>query len=167
MANISKHEMLASDLIMSRLYSDVNTLDPESCWLWKRATVKDGYGVMRRKIDKKPFTIFVHRLSWFSQYGEIPDGAVIDHTCHNPAECQDGRNCQHRRCINPNHLKLSTFKENLAKGSAVRGNVGMCKNNLHPWTADNVKVWKSGKRVCASCHYETTKRNSKKVGSRA
>lgn len=157
--------MLANDLLLSRLYADVNTLDTESCWLWKKSTVKDGYGLLRRKINGKPLNIFVHRLSWVSQYGEIPDGMVVDHTCHDPATCSGGTSCQHRRCINPNHLALTTMKENVAKGVSVRANVGLCRNNLHEWTKENTTTWANGKTVCKACHYETTKRNTKKVGN--
>jgi len=164
MASIQKHEMLANDLLLSRLYAGVNTLDTKSCWLWNKSIVKDGYGLMRRKINGKALNIFVHRLSWVTQYGEIPDGMVVDHTCHDPATCIGGTACQHRHCINPNHMRLTTTKDNVAKGASVRANVGLCRNNLHEWTESNIKTWANGKTVCKACHYETTKRNAKKVG---
>lgn len=163
MATIEKHEMLANDLLLNRLFADVNVLDSESCWLWNKSVVKDGYGKMRRIINGKQHAIFVHRLSWFSQFGEIPDGMVVDHTCHDPAICAGGTTCEHRRCINPNHMQLTTMKDNVAKGSSVRSNVGLCKNNLHKWTKDNIRTWSSGKTVCMPCHRETTRRNVKKV----
>lgn len=162
-ATIQKHEMLANDLLLSRLYADVNTLDTESCWLWKKSVIKDGYGLLRRKINGKAFNIFVHRLSWITQYGEIPDGMVVDHTCHNPADCSGGVTCQHRRCINPSHLALTTTKQNLAKGSGFRSNVGLCKNNLHKWTEANIKTWKnSGKTVCIPCVNAQAKRGKER-----
>lgn len=164
MATIQKHEMLANDLLLNRLYADVNTLDTESCWLWNKSIVKDGYGKMRRIVNGKQHAIFVHRLSWVSQYGEIPDGMVVDHTCHDPETCSGGTACQHRRCINPSHLALTTMKENIAKGASFRANVGLCKNNLHEWTKENTKTWKSGKTVCISCVRAQAKRAKERAG---
>lgn len=164
MATIQKYEMLANDLLIDRLYADVNVLDSESCWLWNKSTVKDGYGKMRRIINGKQLPIFVHRLSWYTQFGEIPDGMVVDHTCHNPATCAGGPTCEHRRCINPNHMRLTTMKDNISKGSSVRANVGLCKNNLHEWIDENTKIWSSGKKVCLPCVKAQAKRAKERTG---
>lgn len=49
-----------------------------------------------------------HRLLWIIEYGDIPDGLVIDHVCRN------------RTCCNLDHLELVTNLENIARGSYVR-----------------------------------------------
>ena len=41
-----------------------------------------------------------HRLVWTEHYGEIPEGLMVRHLCHNP------------ECINIEHLALGTAKEN-------------------------------------------------------
>lgn len=160
-ATIKKHEMLANENTLKKLFEDINVLDIDSCWVWKKAKVKDGYGKLTTKIKSKSYTIFAHRLSWYVQYGEIPNDMIIDHTCHNPKECAGGKDCSHRACINPSHLSLVTYKENIAKGGTVNLNRGMCKNNIHEWVDDNIKIWASGKKVCLPCHQATTKRNAK------
>lgn len=68
----------------------------ESCWFWTGNLTQDGYGVWRcnAKVHR------AHRYSYEISVGEIPDGMQIDHTCHN------------RSCVNPNHLRLATNKQN-------------------------------------------------------
>lgn len=79
---------------------------PLGCWLWLGATVKGGYG-----------TLFwqgrnwgTHRLSYTRHVGEIPAGYVIDHTCHVHA------------CLNPEHLRLATPRENSQNRAGLPSN---------------------------------------------
>lgn len=44
---------------------------------------------------------YAHRVSYEMAFGHIPDGMVIDHTCHN------------RKCVTPSHLQAVTQKQNL------------------------------------------------------
>jgi hypothetical protein len=154
--NIKKYESLASETHLARLYSEVNTLDSDSCWNWTGSKVKDGYGAMVRQIDNKKFTIFVHRLSWTLQNGEIPDGMVVDHTCHTSDIDNCKGACEHRSCINPAHLRITTFAENLRikrsnPHTQTNEETGVCHNKLHKWEVGSYTVWKSGKRTCNEC----------------
>ena len=156
-----KYEMLASEFHLSRLYSNVNTLDSQSCWNWTGAKVKDGYGVVARKIKGKKYNIFVHRLSYYSQFGEIPNGMVIDHTCHTAEidSCKDV--CQHRSCVNPSHLRVVSIKENVKTQRTHSSywnseTFGQCRNG-HKWEEGSFKVYKSGKRSCNTCRKEYNK----------
>lgn len=83
------------------------------CWEWLGAKVK-GYG--RFGVDSKD--VYAHRFSYEEAYGTIPSGLVIDHICYNPV------------CVNPEHLRAVTPKQNLEnragaqvnnKSSGVRG----------------------------------------------
>jgi hypothetical protein len=153
--NIKKHEMLADDAAIARLFDGVNVLDYKSCWIWDGAKVKDGYGFVARQIDGKRRTIFVHRLSWVTYFGEVPDGMVVDHTCHTADIDNCIGECKHRACFNPYHLRTVSFSENLRIKRPPLGSKnedrGLCSNRLHIWEEGSYTVWKDGKRTCNQC----------------
>lgn len=68
----------------------------ESCWNWTGAIRNDGYG----SFSLNGIKVMAHRFSWSHFNGNIPDGELIDHMCHN------------RACVNPEHLRLATYKQN-------------------------------------------------------
>ena len=111
-STIKKHEMSAREKTILKFKSRINKNNKNECWIWQGVKTPDNYGYIRQcnmidgKIDSY-INIFVHRLSYYVNYGEIPNGLVVDHICHDPSECQKGIDCQHRLCINPTHLKLS------------------------------------------------------------
>ena len=154
----SSKEGLASWDLLERMFNNVNVLDTDSCWLWDNTINREGYGITTRKIDKKVYGLLVHRVSYYNTYGSIPEGMVVDHSCHSPQNCINGVRCQHRRCYNPHHLRLLTRAENTAVGANPRINVGLCRNNLHAWTDENVYTYPSGKQMCMTCQKEQYKR---------
>ena len=151
-------EGLASWDLIERMFNNVNALNSAQCWLWDGILNSEGYGVVRRTLKKKVYGLLVHRISYYNTYGLIPEGYVVDHSCHNPQTCVNGFKCQHRRCYNPHHLCLLTRAENTKAGANPRANVGVCRNNLHAWTEDNVQIYASGKKICVACKKEQLKR---------
>lgn len=78
-----------------------------SCWIWTGPLKDHGYATL--SFEGKIW--YAHRLSYFLNAGEIPDGMDIDHACHV------------RSCVNPAHLQAVTRKQNLENQSgAHRGN---------------------------------------------
>lgn len=74
------------------------------CWLWAGRINLAGYGLVRYENQNE----LAHRLVYSLLAGEIPDSALLRHTCDN------------RMCVNPHHLKLGTTYDNNAD-TAARG----------------------------------------------
>ena len=71
----------------------------EACWEWGGYKTR-GYGRFGFRRINKSVSFSAHRFSYELARGEIPDGLVIDHACHN------------RGCVNPEHLRVVTTKQN-------------------------------------------------------
>ena len=71
------------------------------CWEWSGCLRgKSGYGAARHGGK----TVDAHRLSWILNNGAIPDGLFVLHACDN------------RICVNLQHLRLGTPKDNYIDG---------------------------------------------------
>jgi len=85
----------------------------ESCWLWTGYCGKFGHG--RFGYDGKK--VLAHRFSWLLAGNEIPEGMCILHAPHVI--------CGHPNCVNPAHLRVGSFAENMrdtiSDGTSNRG----------------------------------------------
>ena len=79
----------------------------DSCWEWVGRRDKHGYGRANTSVGGR----FAHRLSWFIKHGSISD-LTIDHACHNTS------------CVNPDHLRPATTKQNAENLLPVRAASG-------------------------------------------
>lgn len=76
----------------------------DECWHYARAIHCTGYGMFYYTTDDgKEHCDLAHRVMWFSEGREIPDGYELDHLC------------RVRRCINPAHLEAVTHQENMKR----------------------------------------------------
>ena len=98
---------------------------------------------------------YEHRIAYREARGEIPDGMVLDHICHDPATCPSpNKNCPHRSCVNPWHLEPKSRGDNIARGYNINAAKTHCMNG-HPFDDDNTYVNPStGSRVCRVCYRE-------------
>lgn len=85
------------------------------CWEWSRSRRKDGYGQIMYAGKQRT----THRLAYELAHGSIPDGAQINHRCHN------------RACINPDHLYAGSQLDNMR--DTVRDGLH-CFGDDHPGT---------------------------------
>lgn len=69
---------------------------------WTGYRMKNGYGLIRTTTNASDPQTLAHRAAWIVERGEIPAGRVVMHTCDNPA------------CVNIDHLKIGSHKENTA-----------------------------------------------------
>lgn len=124
---------------------------PNGCWEWTGRITKKGYGVVGS-------SKLVHRVMAEANIGEIPPGMWVDHVCHNlDATCQP-QSCQHRRCCNPEHLRIVTPRENLYatpnSPAFINSQKTHCKHG-HPFAGDNLFYSTDGRgkptRRCRIC----------------
>src|SRR5262245_48912010 len=118
------------DEIMSRV-----EFEPMSgCWLWAYPCTVHGYGVL--VVRQKHFV--AHRVFFEHFKGPIPDGLFLDHKC------------RVRCCVNPDHLRIVTPREN-----ALFNNDSVVANNYRRRTAvcGHPLVTQPGRRFrsCPEC----------------
>ena len=137
MESVDKPSALGS-LIMENHWSSkpiTYIIDNNGCYNCNSHKIDGGYP--RKKVNGK--TVKISRLIYSKYYlngGEIPKGFVIMHKCDNTI------------CINPEHLKIGTQKENIAdmflKG---RANKATGENHGHSKITDKqtVEIYYSNK----------------------
>ena len=89
------------------------------CWLWTAATYSNGYGHFGVNATRGALA---HRFAWELLVAPIPEGKMLDHECHN------------RLCVNPQHLRVATAKQNLENQGVLRSDnkSGIRGVNWHP-----------------------------------
>ena len=104
------------------------TNDQNQCWLWTAYRNALGYGVVRW-MNK---TSLAHRVAWIINFGDVPEGLLVCHTCDNPP------------CNNPSHLFLGTNEDNMndmiSKGrQAGAPRESNSKHKLNEWQVEEIR----------------------------
>ena len=74
------------------------------CWIWTGTKTLDGYGM----VNRSGFHGYSHRYYFLEEYGEIPEGAHLDHLC------------LQRACCRPSHLEPVTPKINAQRSRVAK-----------------------------------------------
>ncbi len=102
-----------------------------SCWEWQGSKCSDGYGNFTTHHKGKTYK--AHRYSYEQIVETVPEGMVLDHICHN------------RSCVNPDHLRVVTRKQNGENrlGPRIDNTTGFLGVHLNK---------KTGKYYCVVAH---------------
>ncbi|PYY63599.1 HNH endonuclease [Curtobacterium sp. MCPF17_003] len=87
-------------------------VSPEgNCWRWTGYLMPAGYG--QYTVGRRHY--LAHRIAYELLVGPIPAGMFIDHRCFN------------RACVNPEHLRAVTNKQNMEhlRGANMDSSTGM------------------------------------------
>lgn len=138
-----------------RFWEQVNKAGPGGRWLWtgdKHYRPSHCYGrfwIGQEWRDGKRIQVrkMAHRFAWEAAHGPVPDGMELDHVCRNTL------------CVNPDHLRVVTHRENSVDHSlspfAINAKKRRCKFG-HPFTPENT-AWhkrpqdRNVSRVCLTC----------------
>lgn len=110
------------------------------CWLWLGAKSPVG----------RPFFSFggklkqAHKWIWERENGPVPDGLVLDHfVCDDPG------------CVNPDHLRPVTNRENILRGTGV-ASANLAKDRCPRCSGEY--IWATGSKIQRYCRPCKTKR---------
>lgn len=146
---MSKYTRLPQNATLEQKLSSY-TLNGE-CWEYNGCV--DNCGYCQIMVNSK--LQYAHRLAWeFHNKKKIPKGMTIDHICFN------------RKCINPNHLRLSKPSDNTGRHRAPLIKTWCDKHNCRRkttliWSPRYKKMVR--RSVCLRCQCERTKKYKNKV----
>ena len=146
---------------LDRLLAKVDVDAVSGCWVWSARLDPNGYGHLRVG-GRDGRYLLAHRVSYELHVGPISEGLQLDHTCHDPETCVAP--CQHRRCVNPEHLEPVTPQVNNGRSgspSALNAVKTHCPAG-HPLSGANLYVCPRGTRKCRACRAEATRRYLRK-----
>jgi hypothetical protein len=98
----------------------------DGCWDWPMALDSKGYGQFSMNGGRR--VVRAHRISYQKFHGEIPDDALILHSC------------DRRICVHPAHLSLGTYAENMAQ-ARERGRLATGERAEHARLTDSDVIW--------------------------
>lgn len=129
-----------TETVLERFWRYTYPCPITGCWLWFGAE-RGGYGRLweGRHVE-------AHRWAYEHFVGPVPEGLVLDHfKCSNP------------RCVNPEHVRPVTRRENCLRSDTSRAAVQLAKRVCHVGHDAWVYNEKTGLRFCRECRRKTAR----------
>lgn len=131
--------------VLTRFHEKI-TVSANGCWVWQASLDQKGYALFSYQGKIRRASRVICALT----FGDIPDDMVVDHICRN------------RACVNPDHLRLLTGRDNTLCGigiTAINARKTHCSRG-HLLAGSNLHLYKDGRRECKQC--QTLWRNNEK-----
>lgn len=119
-----------------RFESKIAYCPTSGCWLWLGCMDRHGYGQLRRPGGKMSVA---HKVIYEYLHGAVGKGFELDHFV-----------CSNRACVNPQHLKVVSHKDNLLRSSTSLNAINAAKICCQK-CGGNYSTKKSGFRFCRPC----------------
>lgn len=105
-------------------FAEKVTARATGCHDWIGSIMPNGYG----QIHSKGQTAYAHRVAWELANGPISDGMFVLHDCDN------------RRCVNPAHMRLGTYQDNIDDMTGKLRHAHGVRNGHAKLTVDEVRL---------------------------
>jgi hypothetical protein len=149
--------------LVGHILSRSEFVTESGCRIWMGPVTKGrgwGYGMASKTYNHLFGTRYVHRIVYLHERGPLPEGTEVDHICNV------------RSCVNVDHLRPLTHRENIRRAvkSVVAQNMAKthCKSG-HPLFGDNLKMQynhvgaKTLSRRCKRCHADVEARRRERL----
>lgn len=104
---------------IEKFWNNVQVNSTDECWPWKAGVGSHGYGQMRLSATGWRVPFLSHRIAFFLKYGSDPGPCMVLHRC------------DFRRCNNPDHFFIGSWKDN----ADDRKKKGRGSHGEHRWNA--------------------------------
>lgn len=109
------------DAIRQRFEEKFIPVPDAGCWLWVGEKNNKGYG----RFNVSGGTLLAHRASYVIHRGALPAKALVCHKCDTPS------------CVNPDHLFLGTYMDNM-RDAMSKGRLVLPSRNPKPAIGEGV-----------------------------
>lgn len=113
-------------------------IEKGDCWLWTGAIGSGGYAMLWWEGT----TTTAHRVVYSLLREPVPDEMEVDHLCEN------------RACVNPDHMRVCSPRDNTLRSNRAPGALNARKTHCprgHPYDEENTMRRPDGRRRCRTC----------------